>query len=102
VSLQCGLEALDRKHHLILVKVGRLNLRHLVGERMLVGRRFEINGLRLIVLRKRSVGDVVNVPRLLIHHTFTHKLSKDFLMRHLGVLGVLLNQVHKVRIKNGK
>jgi hypothetical protein len=35
-SLQSGLEALDYKSHFFLNKADRLNLRHLIGERLLV------------------------------------------------------------------
>jgi hypothetical protein len=88
-SLQCGLEALDQKPHFILIKVDRLNLCYLVRESFLVGRRFESNELRLIVLRKRPVGDVLNILGLLGHHSPTHKFAQNFLGRHLCVLWVL-------------
>jgi hypothetical protein len=77
VSLQSGLEALDHKRHLVLIKVDRLNLCHLVGQRILVGRSFESNRLWFVV-RKRSVGNVVDVPCLLYHHAPAHKLTKNF------------------------
>jgi hypothetical protein len=45
VSLQSDLEALDQEHHLILIKVSRLNLCHLIRECLLVVHHFESNGL---------------------------------------------------------
>jgi hypothetical protein len=102
VFIQSGLEALYHKCHLIFIETDRLNLCHLIGERLFVGRRFEGDEVWLSVVRKRPIDDVVYVPCFLSHHALTHKFSKDFLGRHLGVPGVCMNQVHKVRIKNSK
>jgi hypothetical protein len=84
--LQSGLEAFDHKCHLILIETNRFNLHHLVRERLLIGHRFESNGLRLVV-REWSVGDLVDVPRLLCHHAPSHKFIKNFFGRHFGVSG---------------
>jgi hypothetical protein len=56
-----GLEALDHKRYLVLTETSHLNLCHLVGKSLLVDRRFESNELWLVV-QKRYVGDVVDVP----------------------------------------
>jgi hypothetical protein len=68
-------EVFDHKHHLILIKASRFKLCHLVGERFLVGCLFESNMLRLVVLRKRPIGDVVDAPSLLGHHSPAHKFA---------------------------
>jgi hypothetical protein len=100
-SLQSGLKTLDNKCYFILIKVGRLNLRHLVGERLLVGRCFECNELRIVV-RKRSVGDVIDVPCLFYHLTPAQKHTNNFFGRHFGIPEVLTNKINKMRINNNK
>jgi hypothetical protein len=48
------------KHYLIFIETGGLNLRHLVGGCLLVGHCFEGKRMRLDVVGKRSIGDIVN------------------------------------------
>jgi hypothetical protein len=77
-------------------------LRYLVGESLLVVCHFESDGLLFVVVVEHLIGDVIDVPRLLGHHTPSHEFSKDFLGCHLCVPGILTNQVYKIRIKNGR
>jgi hypothetical protein len=100
--LQSGLEALDHKRHLIFIEVNLLNLRHRVRERLLNVRCFESDSLRIGVVRETPIGNVVNIPRLLGHHTPAHEFYKDFLRCHLCVPSSHMNQVYNIRIKNGK
>jgi hypothetical protein len=102
MSLQGGFEVLDHRRHSFIFETDCLNLRHLVGERILVGRRFESNGLRLIVLGKRFVGNVIDIRSLICHHVSAHKFAKNFLEQHLGVPRVLTNKVHKIMINDSK
>jgi hypothetical protein len=102
MPLECGLEGLDHKHHLIFTEARRLNLCHLIRESLLVVRRFEGDGLRFIVVGEASIGDVVNVSSFLGHHSPAHEFFKDLLGRHLCVTGIFTDHVYKIRIMNGK
>jgi hypothetical protein len=73
--LQSGLEALDHKRHLIFIEVSCLNLCHRVREHLLNVRRFECDSLRLGVVRETPIGDIVDIPRLLGHHTSSRILQ---------------------------
>jgi hypothetical protein len=99
VSLQSGLETLDHKSHLVLIKASHHNFRHLVRESLLVDHCFECNGL-LLVVRKGSLGDVVDVRCFLYHHAPSHKLTNNFLRRHFGILGVFTNKIYRMEINN--
>jgi hypothetical protein len=64
-------------------------LRHLVWEHLLASRCFECNRLRLLE-RKRSVGDVIDIPCFFYHHASAHKFTKNFLGRYFGIPGVFV------------
>jgi hypothetical protein len=88
--------------HLLFIEVGCLKLCHLIRKRLLVVCCFDSDGLQFIVVGEAPIGDVVDVSCLHGHHSPTYKLTKDFFRFHLGVPGILTNQVNKIRIKNGK
>jgi hypothetical protein len=77
-----NLEALDYKRHFLIIETNRLNFCYLVRKCLLVGHRFERNGLRLVVW-KRSVSDVVDVASFAIMHSlinFPRIYSGDILV----------------------
>jgi hypothetical protein len=90
VPLQCGLEALDDKHHLFIVVASRLNLHHVARECLLVICRFESNNLRF-VRGEAPIGDVINVLCVLNRHLMANKLSYQLLKTYFGVPRVFAN-----------
>jgi hypothetical protein len=88
--LKCVLEALDYKHHLIVVEASRLNLRHFAWERHFVVCRLEGDDL-LFNCEEAPVGDVIDVLCVLNHHLMANELAHHLLGTHLCVPGVLAN-----------
>jgi hypothetical protein len=88
--LKCVLEALDDKHHLLVIEASRLNLRHLAWERLFVVCRLEGDDLQFNC-EEAPVGDVIDVLLVLNHHLMANELAHHLLETHLCVPGVLAN-----------
>jgi hypothetical protein len=100
--LQGSLEEFDHKRHLMFIEVDRLNLHHLVGKPLLASCCFQSDMLRFVVVGDAPIGDTIDVPFLFGHHKSPHEFTKDLLGHHLCVPRILMDQVYKIRIKNGK